>query len=358
MIIKNLEAKVVGLLKETKINQNKIANRFGLSRQTIRNIQNKAIEQGILDKRYRRFNGGIIQYQKDDVIKLLGETKFSLRKIAEKVGLSQATTGKIQNKSIEQGILDEKYRRLGKGIKQYQKDEVIKLLGETVLSQTEIGRNVGLNAKTINNIQNEAIEKGILDKRYRRLDGGVIRYQKDGVIKLLGETKLNHSEIGNKFGLSHGTISNIQYRAIKEGILDKRYRRLYGGMIQYQQDEAIKLIRETNFSQNEIANKLELSPGTITHIQNKAMKEGILDEKYRRLAGGLIQYQKDEVIKLLGETVLSLRKIGDKIGLSQGIIRTIQNRAMKEGILDDRYRRTNYKNLLEQAVDLYIEAGK
>jgi DNA-directed RNA polymerase specialized sigma subunit len=295
-----------------------------------------------------------------DIINLLKETSLNFTEISDKVNISNITISKIQDKAICEGLLNEKYRRLGSGTIQYQKDDVLKLLKETDFSQSEISKKVGLSGATIKHIQDNAIKDGILDEKYKRILGGSIQYKKDESIELLKRTDLSLNKIAERLDLSYSAMGRIQDKAIKEGILDKKCRRLVGGsIIQSQKDEAIKLLEETVLNLSEIGDKVGLNNETISTIQNQAIKNKALNEKYRRLKGGIVQYQKDEVLSILKGTKFKYYEIRDLTGLSITSVRNIQNSAIEEGLLDKKYRRTkNRRYSLEQQLKIYAGAGK
>jgi hypothetical protein len=359
-----IESIVIELLRDTNDSLAKIKEKEGLSIEKVRKIQNDAIKQGILDEKYRRLPGGLTKHQRDEIIKLLIYTKYSQTEISKKIGVSQSCVRDIQNKSINKDILDEKYRRISHGIIQYEKEKVkekvIRLLRDTTYNQSELKKKTGLNVKLIRKIQNDAIKQGILDEKYRRVYGGKSQYQIDENIKLfknkqyetiilLQNTKDNLSEIGNNIGLDRALTSKIQNDAIKQGILDEKYRRLSGGTIKYQRDEIIELLRDTDDSLAKIKEKGGLSIEKVRKIQNDAIKQGILDEKYRRLHR-TIQYQKDDALKLLKENKYTLREIMEKTGLCMGSIEKIKDSAIREGVLEIEYRS---RNSLEQQIQIY-----
>jgi len=336
-----LEEKVTGLLRNTDYSLSEISRKCRLNTTTIKNIQNKAIEEDILDEKYRRLAGGTMKYQKDEMIEMLKNTDYSLTKIGKEVGLSYQAVGNIQNKAIKEDLLDEKYRRLAGGIVKYQKDEVIKLLKKTDYSLTGIEEKVGLSDVPIKHIQDEAIKGGILDEKYRRLANGVIKHQKDEAIELLRTTDYNLREIGKKVRLSDGGMRSIQNVAIEQEVLDDKYRRLKRGIVKYQRDEVIEMLRTTDDSLRKIGKKVGFNEGVIMNIQEKSIRKGFLDEKCKRLRGGVVKYKQDEAIKLLKTTNYSLSKIGEEVGLTRSAITNIQNKAIKKSILDEKYKRLN-----------------
>jgi predicted DNA-binding protein YlxM (UPF0122 family) len=123
-------------------------------------------------------------------------------------------------------------------------------------------------------------------------------------------------------------------------------------------NKSIELLTTTNKTFQEIGNEVKLCARTIMNIQIDAINSGILEEKYRRLAGGVIQYQKDETLEMLKNTDYSLTEISRKIGLSRGAIINFQNNAIERGILEEKYKRVKVRDSLEQTVDMYIGAGK
>jgi len=279
-----LEEKVTGLLRNTDYSLSEISRGVGLSKDTIKKVQDKMIKQEILDDRYRRLVNGIVKYQRDKAIKLLEKTDYSLSKIGKEVGLSFISIKHIQNKAIEQDMLDKKYRRI-KGIIKYKGDKVMKLLEKTNYSLEKISKKVGLSGGTIQSIQDMVIKQKLLNERYRRLQGGnkgIIKYQKDEVIKLLETTDYNLTEIGDETGFHWTSIKRVQDKTIKQGLLDKKYRRIHGGTVKYQKDEVIEMLKKTDYNLKEIGKETKLSSATVRNIQIDAIKEGLLDEKYRR----------------------------------------------------------------------------
>ena len=298
-----IEEKVISMLEKTDYSLKCIGKKVGLSYNPIKRIQENAIKEGMLDEKYRRV-GKILKYQRDKAIKFLEKTTYSLNKIGKKVGLSGPGIGYIQDDTIKEGILDEKYRRLDYGIVKWQKDErkdkVIKLLKTTDYSATKITKEVNLKDRhMVYAIQNEAIKQEVLDEKYRRLAGGTISYQKDDALKLLKTTNYSLAKIGKEVGLSTSVISSIQENAINKGILDEKYRRTAGGTIKYQRDNAIELLGTTNYNLSKIGKEVRLSLSAITRIQNKAIDKGELDEKYRRLANGIVKYKKPNLTSFL-----------------------------------------------------------
>jgi len=349
---KKLEEKVTGLIRDTNYALKKIGKEVGLSEYFIKNIQDREIKNGRLDEKYRRHANGVIKYQRDEVIELFKTTNYSLSGIGRKRGISPNAVKNIQDKMIKEGILDEKYRRLNK-IVRYQQDKTIEFLKKTDYSLSKIAEEMELNGGTIKNIQERAIRKGVLDEKYKRLEGGIIKYQKDMTIELLEKSDYNLNEISKKMKLSDGAIRSIQDNAIKEGILDEKYRRLIGGIMKYQRDEVTELIKTTKYSLGEIGRKMGRDLQAVKRMQDKAIKDGILEEKYRRLRNGTVKYQRDEAIELLKTTDYSLNKIAKKVGLSRGYLKNIQEDAIKQGLLDERHKISHSQNNLEAVLRDY-----
>ena len=232
-----LEEKVIEMLERTTDSHSEIGRRFELSDTTVERIQDRAINEGLLDEKYRRCKGGTVKHEKDKVVELLEKSNYSLNKIGREVDLNEGTVKNIQNKAIEEGILDEKYRRLARGIIKHEEDKVVELLEKSNYSLTKIGREVGLYVWTIKRIQEKAIEEGKLDEKYRRLAGGIFKYQINKVVELLEKSNYSLNKIGREVGLSGLTARKIQNKAIKEGLLDEKYRRLAGGTVKYQKPD-------------------------------------------------------------------------------------------------------------------------
>jgi len=361
-----IKERVLELLKGTYNSITQIADKSSISYQTVRNIQDNAVKEGLLDEKYRRNKGGT-QYKKEEVIKMLKETNYNLTEIAKKFNSCTLVISDIQNNAINHGVLDSKYKRSSSGKQiQYQKDEiqnrVLKLLEKTNKDLTEIASEVDSGITYVRNIQNNAIKQGLLDESRRRLlgGGGIIKYQKDKVLELLKKTNYNSIKIAKETEVSDGTVRRIQDEAIKKNLLDKGMRRPQKSLefiLQnyYQENEkiilenktkkivkklkkAIELFKTTNYSLEKISNKVELCYNSIKLIQDNAIKEGLLDEKYRR-NGRSVRYQKDKIIELLRTTTCNLNEIGEKVGLSGPGIKYIQNNAIKQGLLDEKYRR-------------------
>jgi len=83
-----------------------------------------------------------------------------------------------------------------------------------------------------------------------------------------------------------------------------------------QYNKALELIENTTDYLTIIAKQIGLSKGSLNIIQNKAIEEGILNPKYRRLHSGTLKWQYDRVVELLETTDYSLKLIGQRIGLT------------------------------------------
>ena len=236
---------------------------------------------------------------------LLANTAKNLSEIGKETKKSMSYVRILQDRLIEQGGLDEKYRRLARGVIQYQKDKSVDMLKQTGYSLEKIGREIGLSGGMIHKIQNDAINKGTLDEKFKRVLGGTIRYQKDEARDFLEFTKYNLEEIGEMVGLSPSTIWNIQKEAIKEGVLDEKHKRVSFGRkgivradAQYKKDIVIGLLRHTDETISEIGKEIGLNSTTIRKIQYKAISQGILDEKCKRTAKVPNGYYDDSEIKI------------------------------------------------------------
>jgi len=377
-----LEEKVIELLEKTTDSHSEIGRKVRLSNGTVWCIQNRAIKKGLLNEKYRRLHSGTIQYKQDETIKLIKKTTFSLIQIGKEIHLSDVTIKKIQDDTIKEyeklkkhgiseeelekrnNVLNPKYRRLSGGIVKYQRDKVVEMLKKTNYNLKDISKEVDLSDTPIKNIQNRMIKERILEEKYRRLHGGIVKYQQDETIELLKKTNYNLKDISKEVKIGRTAVKNIEDRAImkyeklkkhgiseeelekRNNVLNPKYRRLSGGIVKYQRDKVVEMLKKTNYNLSIISKELGLDNERVRIIQNKAIKEDLLDEKYRRLHGGIVKYQKYDALELLRTTDYNLGEIGEKVALKGegSTIWHIQNDAIEEGILDESRRRPFYKN--------------
>lgn len=281
----SLEDKIIQLLSSTFLNLTEISEKAGISNKIVTNIQNKAIEEGKLNSKHKRLLGNMVQYQYDKILRLLANTDFSLTEISKEVFGSDSlhSLRKFQKKAIENGELDPKHRRMrGKGLPKHKYNEALELLTNTILSLNEIGKRIKMSPTAVTYTQNKAIKEGKLDPKYKRLLGNIVGYQYDKALELLKNTNFSLTKIGKESELSIEAVRSLQNRVIREGKLDPKYRRLYQGLIQHQHEKILELLNNPTLSLSEISKKTGRSCGLVHSIQNKALQEGKLDLKYRR----------------------------------------------------------------------------
>lgn len=253
-----------------------VCERRGLTLEQVLDIKNKKLmSRGESTPR-------VTKEKYDRVIKLLESTTYPLKLIGHQVGSSPGTVKRLQNKAIEEGKLDPKYRRRRYGIVQWKYDEIPELLETTEYSLVQIGKEVGLSGAVVARLQNQAIEDGTLYPKYRRLLGDVIQWQYDRSLELLKTTRLTLHEIGKEVGLSDGAIRKVQNQAIEDGKLDLVYRRLVTGTLQLTYDRTIELLKETDWTLTKIGEEVGLASSTMTRLQSRAIEGGRLDSSRRR----------------------------------------------------------------------------
>jgi len=367
-----VEKGVIEKLSKTHDCLRKISKDSGIVNNTTGRIMNRAIEkyyslkeQGlpeeelaqrkdVLHPKYRRLSKGLIQEQIDDTIEKLSMTCDNLIKIGKEVNLSPWCVSKIMRQAIQKyislkneglseeelsqrkDVLNPKYKRTNSSFKvDLVSDLVTDKLSTTHDSLTKIGKNVELCIESIKKIMNRAIQryislkeqglsdeelaqrKDVLDPKYRRLLGGIIQEQADIVLEQLSTTHDNLTKIGKNVGLSGSAIYNMMNRAIKKYIS----------------------LKEQGLSEEELA-----------------QRKDVLNPKYRRTQSGVKEQAElvsDLVIDKLSATHDSLTKIGKDTGPSMVTIGKIMKQAIKEGKLDPKYRRLPGGTTQEQ-VDIVL----
>jgi arsenate reductase-like glutaredoxin family protein len=114
--IRKMEKQILNKLRNSYDNLTEISHSIGINKNTLKRVMNKLIKEGKLDQGYERNRHRILQKQIDVIIDYASKTKengkyYSPNEIGKIVKLSSETIRNIIDKTIDKGILDEKYRR-------------------------------------------------------------------------------------------------------------------------------------------------------------------------------------------------------------------------------------------------------
>jgi len=257
-----------------------------------------------------RYCGGMNKIRKILKLNLLREERSAkkiydkARKISQDKGYLPSETEliKVGKKKLARNIKDfggyKKLRKLLKGgnipYTHYKtrdlEEEIIKKHIHTYDCLSKISRDVGLVLSTVSFVVDRAISEGRLDSKYKRKGCGTFKKQEVDIIEKLETTDYCLEKIAKEVNLGNSTVAKIMKNAIKANKLNKKYLRLYGGLIQYQIDDTISLLKSRKYTSTEITEKVGIkSVETIAKIRDKAIAEGELDPS---LSPKYIQKQK------------------------------------------------------------------
>lgn len=164
---------------------------------------------------------------------------------------------------------------------------------------------------------------------YNIKDGGkeasITHFSKEeiGQIKQSLKNGQTYEAIGNQWNISQGYISAINHGKFfsEDGEtypLQKKQLTKDDAPIQ----EAVRLLKETNLTLDQIATKVGMCKASITHINNGSYHYGASDVYPIRLSKA---EKNKRAAKLLATTELSYQAIGEKVGLSASTIGNINN---------------------------------
>ena len=239
--------------------------------------------------------------QVHEICKLI-EEGFTLTEISEKYGVALATVSDIRcGKGKRNAMISKQYNINEPQITEEEVHEICKLM-EKGYTNIKLASMYGRSRNTISKIRNGVIYHNITKKydlinSYYKCYKRLTEQQVHEICKLLEEGHSN-KEIAKKFNIDHSTVSDIRCGASHKDI-SSRYNIRRKTLTVEQIHEICKLLEE-GYDNNQIGDKYNISPNTVSNIRNGNVHEDI-SEKYSLPITKIEDQVVHEICKLLEE---------------------------------------------------------
>ena len=303
LITEEVAKQIIQDLCTSTLSQKEIAKKYGCSEDIVRSInvcrtwthlhsyeKNIALEAGTKQQSMPTY---LSQTEILQIVDLLANTQIPQTQIAEQFNVSRGIINKINqceqwenlhsfsyNIRAEAGNNNEKLYMTSKLTKE-QALEIINLLSTTSLTQGEIAKRFNVSSSTIysinscqvyteyHNYKNNIRQESNIIQTYHKIDTSTILQ----VIELLANTKLTYKQIANKCNLSEGTITQINtchsytnLHSYKNNIRQETQGINTRPLTEDKVLQIIDLLEHTTLSQEKIANQFNISRTMVGHI--------------------------------------------------------------------------------------------
>ncbi len=160
---------IVKLIKKTRLPLEKIAEESEVSTSTVKRIAKKALSEEEYDERFQTVTS---KEKIDAIIKLIKTTELSLREIAstlkeQGIEVSVGTVQKFAKETLSKEEYDERFQT---PLSEKKKDDIMRLIKTTQFTLQRIAEETGVSIRSVERVAQGRMTKQQYDKRFPKDD--------------------------------------------------------------------------------------------------------------------------------------------------------------------------------------------